>query len=162
MITSWTSSDGSTVKIQLRSNFSLGAGGLVWLVTALAAVTLLLAGLLAWQGFWPVLVIALLQVVLVSWLLIRTWERSWLVETIEIRPNCIIVLQRRYKRVCQTKLDTAWAVIETVQPEVTWYDPKVRLRSGTRSIEIGRFLTGEEKHQLVIQLKGAIKNYSAL
>lgn len=162
MITSWTGTDGSTVRIQLRGNFSLGADGLVWLVLALAAVTLLLAGLLAWQGYWPVLIIALVQVVLVSWLLVRTWERSWLVETIEIGPRRIFIAQRRYKRIRQTELDTAWAVVEVERPKVAWYDPRVRLRSKDRSIEVGRFLTGEEKHQLVTQLKSALKNYSAL
>ena len=60
------------------------------------------------------------------------------------------------------ELDTAWAVVEVEKPNVAWYDPKIQLRCGTKRIELGRFLTGEEKHQLAEQLKSAIKKHSAL
>ena len=67
----------------MKGNFSLGAGGLLGLIMMLAVLTLILAGLLAWQGFWPVLAIAIIQVILVSWILVRAWERAWQVEIIE-------------------------------------------------------------------------------
>lgn len=162
MIASWQSADGSTVGFRLKGNFSLGAGGLLGLIMALAIVTLILAGLLAWQGFWPVLAIAFIQVILVSWILVRTWERAWQVEIIEVGCERIRVTQQQYKRTRHAELETAWAVIEVVRPDVAWYDPKVQLRSGDKRIELGRFLTGEEKRQLAEQLRRAIKKHSAL
>ena len=162
MIASWQSADGSTFGFRLKGNFSLGAGGLLGLVMALAVVTLILAGLLAWQGFWPVLAIAIIQVILVSWILVRTWERAWQVEIIEVGPERIRVTRQQYKRKSHAELDTAWAVVEVERPAVAWYDPKVHLRSGKRRIELGRFLTGEEKHELAEQLTRAIKIHSAL
>ena len=162
MIASWQSADGSTIGFRLRGNFSLGAGGLLSLVVALAMVTLVLAGLLAWQGYWPVLAIAVIQVVLVSWILVRTWEKTWQVEIIEVGPERISVTHQQYKRTRHVKLETAWAVVEVERPGIAWYDPKVQLRSGKRRIELGRFLTGEEKHQLAEQLTRAIKIHSAL
>ena len=162
MIASWQSADGSTVGFRLKGNFSLGAGGLLGLIMALAVVTLILAGLLAWQGFWPVLAIAIIQVILVSWILVRTWERTWRVEIIEVGPERIRVTQQQYKRKRHAELETAWAVVEVERPAVAWYDPKVQLRCGKRRIELGRFLTGEEKHQLAEQLTRAIKKHSAL
>ena len=63
----------------------------------------------------------------------------------------------------RTYTDAAgWAVVEVERPGIAWYDPKVQLRSGKRHIELGRFLTGDEKHQLAEQLKSAIKKHSAL
>ena len=59
MVVAAESSDGVSVRIVARGNFSLDAGGLLNLLLALAAVTLGLAALLAWQGFWPILLIAL-------------------------------------------------------------------------------------------------------
>ena len=161
MITSWQSSDGTAARIQARGNFSLGAGGLFGLLFALAAVTLFLAGLLAWQGYWPVLLIALLQVLLVSWSLVRAWERAWLVETIEIGEQRIKVVRQRYKQKRQFELETAWAVVSIEPPEIRWYGPRVFLRSRSQELELGCFLTSEEKHQLARQLKSAVKKHSA-
>ena len=162
MITSWMSPDGSTARIQARGNFSLDAGGLLSLLIALAAVTLILAGLLAWQGYWPVLLIAVLQVVLVTWILIRAWQRSWLVETIRIGPDRIRVIQQRHTSKRQFELETAWAKVKVKRPAVAWYGPRVVLRSKSMELEVGGFLTGEEKHQLAEQLKSAIEKHSVL
>jgi uncharacterized membrane protein len=162
LIASWHSPDGHLAGFRLKGNFSMGAGGLAGLILALGAVTLVLAGLLAWQGYWPVLAIAVIQVVLVTWLLIRTWERAWMVDDIEIDSERITVTQRRYKRIRQLELATAWAVVEVEMPDVAWYEPVVRLRSGRTSVELGSFLTGEERHRLARQLKSAVKKYSAL
>lgn len=162
MITSWQSSDGSAARIQARGNFSLGAGGLLNLLIALAAVTLLLAGLLAWQGYWPVLLIAVLQVILVTWVLIRAWQRTWLLETIEIGPQRILVMQQRHKRKNRHEFETAWAVVEIKQPVVAWYGPRICLRSKSMKLELGSFLTEEEKHQLAEQLQSAIRKHSVI
>jgi uncharacterized membrane protein len=162
VIASWESADGSVTRIRLKANFSLDARGLLGVVIALAAVTLLLAGLLALQGFWPIFAIAVVQVVLVSWVLIRTWENTWAVETIEIGPERITIDIQGFRERRSVDLDTAWAVVETVQPDIVWYDPSIRLRSGDRTVELGRFLTTDEKRQLAKQLKRAIDKYSAL
>jgi len=162
VIASWESADGCVTAIRLKANFSLDARGLLGVVVALAILTLLLAGLLAWQGFWPVFAIAVVQVILVSWVLVRTWENTWAVETIEIGPERIRIEIQRFRGRRELEFDTAWAVVETVQPDVVWYDPSVRLRSGDRAVELGGFLTRDEKRQLANQLKRAISRYSAL
>ena len=99
---------------------------------------------------------------MVFWILVRTWERAWVGEVIEIGAERIEVTQQRHKRIRQFELETAWAVIELIQPEVAWYGPKVILRSGAQVIELGMFLTGEEKLQLVRHLQSAIKKHSAM
>jgi uncharacterized membrane protein len=101
-------------------------------------------------------------VALVSWLLVRTWENTWAVETIEIGPEHIRIVTRRYRSHHEIELPTAWTVVETLQPQIVWYDPSIRLRSGNRSVELGRFLTADEKRQLAEQLERAIKKYSVL
>jgi uncharacterized membrane protein len=141
MIAIWQNPEDSDLRILARGNFSLGAGGLVNLLLALATVTLCLAGALAWRGYWPVLAIAIVQIALVAWIFVRAWERSWVAEVIE---------------------PTAWAVVELKQPEFTWYSPRVILRSGAKSLELGSFLTVEEKRQLVEHLSSAIKKHSVM
>lgn len=162
MILTWKSSDGSKASIQARGNFSLDAGGMVTLLLALAAVSLLLAGALALQGYWPILLIAVIQLVLVGWILVAAWKRAWVSEVIDISAEKITVTRRRHRGVRRYELVTAWAVIEVKQPEIAWYSPRVRLRSGPKAVELGSFLTGEEKQQLAQLLKSAIEKHSAM
>lgn len=162
MVVSWQSSDGTKASIQARGNFSLDAGGLLNLLLALAFVSLFLAGLLALQGYWPILLIAVVQLVLVGWVLIRAWERAWISEVIEIREDFIRVIRQRHKRKRQYELETAWAVVELKQPDVAWYNPRLQLRSRSKVVELGSFLTSEEKHQLAKYVQSAIEKHSAI
>jgi uncharacterized membrane protein len=162
VITTWQNSDDREVRILAKGNFSLRAEGLVNLLAALALVTLSLAGVLAVQGYWPIMMIAVAQIVLVTWILVRAWKRAWVSEAIEISPDRILILRQRHRLKRRIELATAWAVVELIKPEVAWYGPKLILRSGGESVELGAFLTTEEKHQLAIQLKKAVKKHSAL
>jgi len=154
--------ENSDVRILARGNFSLGASGLFGLLAALTAVTLGLAGLLAWQGYWPVLLIAMIQIMLVVWTLIRAWEQAWVSETIDVGPEWIEVTQQRHRRKRQSVLQAAWARVELLQPEVAWYGPRVILRSRGEKIELGQFLTIDEKDRLAEYLRRAIRKHSAM
>ena len=149
-------------QILARGNFSLDATGLLGLLAALAAVTLGLAGLLAWQGYWPILLIAAVQIALVSWIFVRAWERAWVSEIIDIRPERIEVRRQRHKRVRRFELDPAWAVVEFKPPEFAWYSPRLYLRSRGAALELGAFLTSDEKRQLANYVRSAIGQHSAL
>jgi uncharacterized membrane protein len=156
------SPEESAVRIMARGNFSLAPGGLVNLLLALSAVTLGLAGVLAWQGYWPILLIAILQVVLVGWILVRAWQNAWVSEVVEIGPERIRVTRRRYARVSEFELETAWAVTELRRPEVAWYATGVVLRSRSQTLELGRFLTEAERLRYADLLRKAIRKYSAI
>ena len=162
MVLTWQNSDRTKASILARGNFSLDAGGLVSLLLALAVVSLCLAVLLALQGYWPVLLIAVVQLALVALILVRAWQRAWVSDVIDICADRITVTQQRHKRKRQIELDTAWAVIELKQPEIAWYRPRVQLRSGSQVVELGSFLTSEEKRQLAQYLKNAIVEHSAM
>ena len=162
MVVTAQSSDGLHHRIMARGNFSLGAGGLINLLLALNVVTLGLAGVLAWRGYWPVLAIAVVQIVLVIWILAKAWERTWVAEQIAVGPEWIEITHQRHKRKRHYELETAWAVVEWRQPQVAWYGPRVVLRSRGQVIELGQFLTLEERNQLVEYLRRAIAHYSAM
>jgi uncharacterized membrane protein len=156
------SPDGSAERIMARGNFSLDAGGLMFLLLALTAVTLGLAGLLAWQGFWPVLLIAMIQLTLVIWILVRAWERAWVSELVIVGPEWIEVTSQRHKQRSHCQLQVAWAVVELEQPKVAWYGPRVILRSRGNKIELGQFLTIDEKKQLADCVRIAVQKHSAI
>jgi len=162
MVITWQSSDGESACIQARGNFSLGPDGLIYLLLSLAFVSLCLAVLLALQGYWPVLLIALIQLVLVAWILIKAWERAWVAEVIEVDARWIRITHQRHRKKRQYRLETAWAVIELKRPEVAWYSPRIELRSRSQVVELGSFLTSDEKHQLVRHISRAVEKHSAM
>jgi len=162
MVVTWQNSDRTSAGILARGNFSLGPDGLISLLVALAAVSLCLAGLLAFQGYWPILLVAVIQLVLVAWILIRAWQNAWVVDVIEVTADKIRVTYQRDRQTSHYELETAWAVIELKQPDIAWYRPRIQLRSRSQAIELGSFLTSEEKHQLVQHVKCAIEKHSAM
>lgn len=155
------SRDNRWVRVQARSHFSLGIGGLLALITTLSGLTLLLASVAAWQGYWPILAIAVLQVVLLGMVLVRAWKSAWTVETITIDPTSISVLQEQYAASSRLELDTAWARVILRQPAARWYPPALWLRSGDTGVELGTFLNAAEKRELAEALHRAVEAHSA-
>lgn len=155
------SQDSHNVRIQARSHFSLGIGGLLTLIVTLSTLTLALAAVAAWQGLWPVLAIAILQVLLVAMILVRAWKSAWTVETITIDSDSIAVLQEQYAASNRLELEPAWARVILRQPGIKWYPPALWLQSGTSRVELGAFLNSAEKREMAEALRQAIAEHSA-
>lgn len=153
--------DGIAARIQARGNFSLGAGGLLGLLTALATLTLGLAAILAWQGYWPVLTIACVQLALVFWALVRAWRNAWIVEEICIDATRVRVRRRRYRKVRQFEMPAAWAGVRVESPRFPGHAPRVFVGSGDERLELGTYLTTEEKLSLAKHLTRAVSRVNA-
>jgi uncharacterized membrane protein len=161
MIAAGNISNGAQVTILARGNFSLKASGLLSLLLALGAVTLGLAGLLALMGYWPILLVAAVQLVLVSWVFIRVWKNAWISEEICIDADQISIVRQRYRRRTRICLDSAWATIRLEQPVVSWYATKLILRCRGQQVELGAFLTEDEKLSLAKHLSDALSGHTA-
>lgn len=153
--------DGTAARIQARGNFSLGAGGLLILLATLATITLGLAGILAWQGYWPVLTIAVVQLALVFWALLHAWRRAWIVEEIVIDEKQVRVRRRRYRSVREFRLESAWAWVRLVPPPYRGYAPRLILRSMDQQLELGTYLTIDEKTSLAQHLSRTLATLNA-
>ncbi len=161
MIVVGNSANGAQVSILARGNFSLKASGLIFLLLALGAVTLGLAGLLALMGYWPILLVAALQLVLVSWIFIRVWKNAWIFEEILIDADQISIVRQRYRKRTRVCLASAWATIRLEQPAVSWYARKLILRCRGQQVELGAFLTEDEKLSLAKHLSDALFKHTA-
>lgn len=153
--------DGTTARIQARSNFSLGAGGLLTLLLALSTVTLGLAGVLAWQGYWPILSIAAVQLALVIWALVHAWKRAWVVEEILVGKDQIRIRRRRYRARREFRLASAWAGVRLETPRYPGYAPRLWLSSRQGRLELGAYLTADEKKSLAKHLTHALSDVTA-
>lgn len=161
MVVIENSQDDRPVRIQARSHFSLGVGGLLTLILTLSGLTLLLAGVAAFQGYWPILAIAILQVVLLAKVLVRAWKLAWTVETITVGPETIAVLHEQYAGCKRTELETPWAKVVLRQPNIRWYPPDLFLKSGGKAVELGTYLNATERSELAEALRAAIARHSA-
>jgi len=161
MVVVANSADGSRIHVQARGNFSLSANGLILLLLVLGVVTLGLAGLLALKGYWPILIVAIMQLILVAWLFIRVWKNAWIFEEIYIDADSVCVLRQRYRKQTRICLESAWTTIRLVRPAVHWYAVRLILRSKHQQVELGTFLTDEEKLSLAKHLSKALSEHTA-
>lgn len=149
------------MRIQARGNFSLNATGLVLLLLIVAVMSLGLAGFLAWKGYWPILLIAIAQLAIVAWVLVHVWKNAWALEEICIDGNQIRIHQQRYQRQSLRCLESAWATIRLEKPDVPWHATKLVLRSHSEEVELGAFLTDDEKLNLAQHLSIGLSERTA-
>ena len=161
MLEKSTPVNGSATRLLARGNFSLSGHGLLLAIAVLAATTLGLAGWLAAKGYWPILGVAALQAVVVSWILVRAWKGCWVEERIEVGEDSIAVERVRYKASERFEMSTRWARVHLARSSHDWYPPRLWLRSRRRQVELGTFLVGEERERLAQQLAEAIRPHSA-
>jgi uncharacterized membrane protein len=131
------------------------------LIGTLSELTLALASVAAWNGLWPILVIAVLQVVLLGLIFVRAWKSAWTVETISVNSESIAVLQEHYSRSSRLELKPAWTKVVLRQPVIRWYPPSLWLKCGGTRVELGAYLNTTEKRQFAAALQKAIEPYCA-
>ena len=161
MVVVETSADRTLTRILARGNFSLNANGLLTLLVSLGTVTLGLAAYLALIGYWPVLVIAAIQLLLVVWILLRAWKNAWVFEEIRFDENQVHVIHQQYREQRHYCLEAAWATTRIIKTGRLWHSPKLVLRSGKQVVELGTFLAHEEKLKLAKHLSNALTERSA-
>ncbi len=130
-------------------------------ISLLGFVTLALASVLAWQGYWPILLIAVLQLALVGWVLVRAWYAAWIVERVEIDADRIRVVRIQQSGQRSWDLDARWARVWLEPAAVRWYAPRLIVRSKGASVELGAFLNEAEKGELAAHLGQALAPHSA-
>ena len=147
--------------ILAQANFSLQLDQLLKVILGLAALTLAIAAFLALKGFWPVLAIAVLQVVIVALTLFTAWRNSWQREIVEIGDEKLLVIRQQAGSEQRHELQTYWARVET-EPGRRFRDPiRVFLKSREQRIELGRFLCGDEREALEHSLRRSLLNRTA-
>lgn len=143
---------GQSVTITGRANFSLGLKPLLAVILGLSLITLLFATVLAWQGYWPILLIALLQVVLVAWALFRAWRGAWALERIQCDGRDVWVRQRSADTEQRYHFDPCWCRVE-ISGGNSHREQRVWLCQHERRLELGRFLVEEERLALASALR---------
>jgi uncharacterized membrane protein len=123
-----------------------------WLASMLlACVTLTIALWLTLLGYWPIMVAAILHLLLAGFGLRKAIAENRCSETICIENNTISVRQRQHLSHRHWQQALHWLRLEW-RASRQRDNPALILHADGRQLELGAFLTSDEKAALLLQL----------
>ena len=140
------------VRIALVPHCSLTPAGAWTFFLATCGVSFGVAALLTLRGFWPVLVFAALEMLLLGWALYASMQRRHRVETIEITENSVAIDTCVHGAVVHTEFPRHWAQVRLRGDVSPLLPARLLIESGGRRCEIGSFLTEQERQRLAARL----------
>lgn len=143
-------------RIELAPYCSLSVRGALVFFGGLCAVSFGIAGMFAVQGFWPVLPFAGLEMLVLAWALRASFARRRCSETITISERDVLIELCDRERRSQIVFSRHWAQVKLRSPVSRLHPSRLTIESHGRALEVGRFLTEEERHGLAIRLQRLI------
>lgn len=124
---------------------------LVAVFLGLSAVTLLVALGPALLGFWPILAVAVVHLVLVGWCMRQAWRGNWARECLTIDRDRLTIEHFDARRKTRSEWPTAWVRVEVEEQRMG--ERRVVVSCHGRRQVIGGFLPTGEKLALARALK---------
>lgn len=149
-------SANSLGRIVLRPNRSWTWRANVYLVGTLMAVSGSVATLLAYRGMWLVIPFTVLEMSVLLACLYYCVRRTHQQEVLTFSPEYLVYergVHRPDQRRRFQRYFTRFFVRAAPHP---WYRKRVSLRCRDEELEVGSFLTVEEKDELIVQLREMI------
>src|SRR5688500_16113076 len=143
-------------RIELVPHCSLSPRGAVLFFGGLCAVALGIGGLFAAQGFWPILPFAGIEMLLLGWALERSFARRERTEVITVSEQEVLIEVARRDRRSQVVFSRHWSQVKLRSPVSRLHPSRLLIESHGRALEVGRFLTEEERRGLAIRLQRLI------
>jgi uncharacterized membrane protein len=123
---------------------------------SLCAVSFAIAGVMALQGFWPVLPFAGLEMLLLGWALKVSLDRRRHGETITVSDSEVTVEACNGQRSTHIVFPRHWAQVKLRRPSSRLHPSRLTIESHGRRCEVGSFLTEDERRGLALRLERLI------
>lgn len=107
-------------------------------------------------GFWPILTVAGIEVVVLGTALWWTMRKTTTRELIRIDERNVVIRKIHPDSDEQHEFSRYWTQVKLVRPAATNWPSRLVLRSKGRSVEIGSFLTNSERDCLERRLSEVI------
>lgn len=153
-----TDQDNPVTRIEVLSNLSLTLDRLAGIFLALSAVTLTIALLPTLLGYWPIMAIAIVHLVIVGWCFRAAWRGHWARQDITVDADLVHVDFHTARGVEQHALPTGWVRVEQVS---AGGEPRVFLALHGKRVEIGSFVPADERIEAARSIIRALEPYSA-
>ncbi|MGD9386788.1 MAG: DUF2244 domain-containing protein [Gammaproteobacteria bacterium] len=145
-------SDKLLGQVLVSANSSLSRQGAFLFFGVTSAASLLLAGALAAQGFWPVLPFAGIELFALGLALGLSMKRGRYREFVSVYGDRIVIERGAGTMEERVELPRHWTRVELVPSPWRGHPPRLLLCYGTQRREIGAVLTGEERESLRLRL----------
>lgn len=148
-------------RFELRANCSLSAGEAVAVFAFIAGVSLTIAFMFVFQGYWPVLPFAGLELAFLAWALRASWRNGQAREELEIGADEIVI--RRYRggdsHPTTTRLPRTWTRASIIRGSGPRGGEQLALGQRGRWWVIGGFLADEERRSLHARLSQLLRQH---
>jgi len=158
MVDSCRTNAGSGWQFVVRPNCSLSWRGNIVFFLGLFMISMTVAVALAFMGLWLVLPFAGLEMAALAWALYVVGRKCHWREVIRVNEGGVII-ERGWDRPIEVeRLSRDWARVELRSAHSSWYPSRLMIRAMGRSEEVGRFLNDEERAELAIGLRQALRS----
>lgn len=140
-------------RLTLQPNASLTARESRLIVAVILCGMGTIGVIFAMLGAWPVLPFAGLEWLLLAWCMNRRLQVGAVREVITLSDNHLLWERGRDKPESSRSLQPAWVALDWVRPDNRNHPGRLYLRSHGRRLEIGSFLTENERETLAAELK---------
>jgi uncharacterized membrane protein len=143
----------------LAPHCSLSPRGALLFFGSVALATFGIAGVCTVLGFWPVLPFAGAEMMLLAWALKTSMDRRFEHESIDISESEIVI---EYSRGTPQRVvfPRHWARVKIRRPKSALHRSQLVIESRGHSVELGKFLTEEERRQLAAELRRLVGGMS--
>lgn len=134
--------DENAVQVEVLSNLSLTLDRLAGVFLMLSGVTLLTALMPTLLGYWPVMAIAIVHLVIVGWCFRLAWRGHWARQDITVDSTRVSVESRTARSHWRREWPVDWV---RVHQDSIRGEPRIRIGLHGHLVEIGRFLPADER-----------------
>ena len=142
----------------MRPNQSLSWQRAVKIYAAIALCCLGVGILYALHGFWPVLPFAGFEIVVLGIAFYLCFVRSQIREVVSVNADVVTVEKGRRNPQEHWECPRAWAHVSLQRSPIAWYPSSLAIAFQGRRVEIGRFLTEQERCDLAEELEFSIRH----
>jgi len=142
----------------IRPNQSLSWNRAVKIYAAISLCCLGIGVLYALHGFWPVLPFAGFEIVVLGIAFYLCLVRSQIREVVSVNADVVTVEKGRRKPQEHWECPRAWAHVSLQRSPIAWYPSSLAIAFQGRRVEIGRFLTEQERCDLAEELEFSIRH----
>ncbi len=144
---------GRAYRYIIRPNCSIGKKGIFIFFSLVILVSALIALRFWLLGAWVVMPLMVLEIGILGAAFYLVQKASRNVETIDLSANLLRVTRKVRSVVDEWQFQPYWVQVILRTDHISWYPTHLCLRSHGKMIEVGSYLTDEEREELSESLK---------
>ncbi len=144
------------LRIDLAPNCALTPTSAKRFLASIALLSLPLSLVWAWRGFWPVLAYWALEMFGLGWALHASLNRRFQTQTVLVTDSQVSLVTRSRRGEAKEVFPRHWARVRLRGSQSARYRSRLTIESRGRALEVGSFLTEDERCRLAARLRTVV------